>query len=165
MTQQSIRSMLAVFIAAFASLAAAGNTTGPNVGQVAPDFTLTDLASKKAVSLTQLRKKGYVLALFWSTRCHVCHAMLPAFKKTHKQYKDKNFTLAAINIGYENREQVEDYILQHDVDYLVLNDDSKKARLAQQYALKGTPTIKLIAPSGRIVWSGHRLPDLARWIK
>jgi len=134
---------------------------GPYVGQTAPDFVMTDLEGKK-YSLGQLRNKGHVLLVFWSTQCHVCHAMIPAFKKVNEQYKNKGLSFVAVNVGYEDKSEVEDYVFEFDLNYLVLNEDNKKAIVAEAYHLRGTPTIELISPAGKVLYRGHRIPDVER---
>lgn len=132
---------------------------GPKVGQTAPDFTLTDLQNNPH-SLESLRKKGHVLLVFWSTKCHICHAMIPRFKEIHAKYTGKGLTLAAINVGYEYKDDVDDYAFEYMLDYLILNEDDKKAQLGADYRLVGTPTILLVAPDGTVKYNGHSIPDL-----
>jgi thiol-disulfide isomerase/thioredoxin len=132
---------------------------GPKKGQTAPEFTLTDL-QKQSHSLSELRKDGHVLLVFWSTQCHVCHAMIPQFKQIHKQYGGKGLTFVAINVGYEDKDEVDDYVFEYMLDYLILNEDDKKAQVAQDYRLVGTPTIQLIAPDGTVKFRGHHIPNL-----
>ena len=152
--------MTGVFLAGFAYAAA----NGPHIGQIAPEFELNDL-SNKPITLSSLRKKGHVLLIFWSTRCHVCHIMLPVFKKTYEKYRQSKITIAAINVGFEGLDEVKRYTAKHAIDYLVLNDDNKKGHIASTYGLTATPTVKLIAPNGKIVWTGHHIPALKKWIK
>jgi thiol-disulfide isomerase/thioredoxin len=137
----------------------ASASIGPKKGQTAPDFTMTDL-QKQSHSLSELRKDGHVLLVFWSTKCHVCHAMIPQFKQIHKQYGGKGLTFVAINVGFEDKDEVDDYVFEYMLDYLILNEDNKKAQIAQDYRLVGTPTIQLIAPDGTVKYRGHRIPDL-----
>ena len=144
-------------------MAQASASIGPKVGQTAPEFTMTDLKSQSH-SLSELRKDGHVMLVFWSTKCHVCHAMIPQFKQIHKQYGGKGLTFVAINVGYEDRDEVDDYVFEFRLDYLVLNEDDKKAQIAQDYRLVGTPTIQLIAPDGTVKFRGHRIPDLDRYL-
>jgi peroxiredoxin len=139
------------------TLAVAKDSVGPRVGQQAPGFDLKDLDGNP-VSLQQLTSKGHVMLVFWSTRCHFCHAMIPDFKAVHEKYRPKGLTLAAVNVGYEVQEDVEAYALQYDLNYLVLNDDDKKEYLAEAYQLVGTPTIEVISPQGKVVYRGHFLP-------
>ena len=146
---------IAILLAAFSGASFA--SIGPKVGETAPDFSLTDL-NKKVYTLKGLRSKGHVLLVFWSTRCHVCHAMIPQFKKIDAQYKGKGLTFVAINVGFEDRDDVDDYVFEYKLKYLVLNDDDKKAQIAQDYRLIGTPTIELIAPNGKVLYRGYTIP-------
>ncbi len=144
-------------------LAATNEQVGVGAGHTAPVFSLSDLRGKSH-SLEQLRKKGYVLLLFWSTRCHYCYAMIPQFKNIHEQYRKKGLTLVAVNIGYENRTEVKEFVSDNKLPYLVLNDDEQKENVIEKYSLAATPTIVLVAPDGQIKYKGHRLPDLSRYI-
>lgn len=147
--------MAVIFL--FSAATFAEGDAGPKVGQTAPEFSMTDLKGKSH-SLAQLRKKGHVMLVFWSTRCHFCHALIPNFKATDKKYSGKNFTFAAVNIGVENQPEVEAYVFENELNYLVLNEDDKKADVAEAYQLIGTPTIQLIAPDGKVLYRGHFLP-------
>lgn len=144
-----------------ATAASAGS--GGHVGDTAPDFTLHDLDGR-TVSLAGLRKSGYVLVIFWSTQCPICHHMLPEFKRTYRDYDGKGLTVAAVDIGLEDENGVQAYALQYDLPYLVLNQDSKKQDLQLDYDLIGTPTIVLVGPDGKVAYRGHRLPDLRAWL-
>jgi peroxiredoxin len=138
-------------------LAVAEDAMGPKVGQQAPPFELKDLDGRP-VSLQQLTNNGHVMLIFWSTRCHFCHAMIPDFKEIHHKYKPRGLTVAAINVGFEVQQDVEAYALEFELDYMVLNDDDKKEYLAEAYQLVGTPTIEVISPKGVVLYRGHFLP-------
>ena len=159
MSKVALKLFIICFFAAINTTAMA--TTGPKEGQTAPDFTLTDL-NNKSHSLESLREKGHVLLVFWSTKCHICHAMIPRFKEIQDKYANKGLTLAAINVGYEDQEEVDDYAFEFKLNYLVLNEDDKKSEVAGDYRLVGTPTIQLIAPDGTVKFRGHRIPDLEK---
>ena len=159
-TAKQIVSLLFLLLASNLSLA----SIGPRVGQQAPGFDLTDLQGQKH-SLADLRKKGHVLLLFWSTKCHVCHAMIPKFKEIYNKYNNKGLTFVAINVGYEDREEVDVYAFEFKLDYLILNEDEKKAQIAEQYRLVGTPTLELIAPNGIVIYRGHSIPNLDKLMK
>jgi thiol-disulfide isomerase/thioredoxin len=143
---------------------ASATNIGPRVGQQAPEFNITDLKGQPH-SLTQLRDKGYVLVVFWSTRCHVCHSMIPEFKRVHEQYDGKGLTLVAINVGYEEKDEIDDYVFENRLEYLVLNNDNTKGDVAEAYRLVGTPTIQLIAPDGTVKYRGHTIPKLSEYLK
>ena len=60
-------------------------TVGVNVGQVAPDFTLTDLEGNQ-VSLSDFRGKT-VFVNFWATWCPPCRAEMPEIEAIYQEYK------------------------------------------------------------------------------
>ena len=134
------------------------SAVGPEVGQTAPEFSLDDMSGNQ-VTLKELRSKGYVMLLFWSTRCHFCHSLLPVFKQVHADHDGKQFTLVAINVGFEDKPEVDDYVLENSVPYLVLNEDDKKASIAESYQLYATPTIVLVSPGGKVVYQGNFVPE------
>ena len=160
-----IKSFFLVLLASGMILSAqAKPAVGPAVGQIAPDFALGNM-KKKPQQLSQLVKNGHVLVVFWSTRCPVCRKMTPHFKKIHEHYKAKGLTVVAVNVGPEKHEDDDDYVFQHEINYMVLNDDAKKALVARQYKLIGTPTIKLISPDRKVLYHGHSIPKLSTWFK
>lgn len=136
----------------------------PRVGSVAPDFTL-DTLDGTPHSLHGLRQQGYVLLVFWSTHCPFCQALIPDFKAIDEHYDDKGLTLAAIDIGYEDRPDVQAYVEDHDIGYLVLDDDAQKSTLIKAYGIIGTPTIVLISPQGIVRYYGHHIPDLRHYLQ
>lgn len=142
-------------------LPGAGHGYGLAPGQPAPEFTLSGL-NGSTHSLLELTANGPALLVFWSTHCHFCHAMIPELKQLHAAYHERGLTLAAINIGYEDEDEVRRYVNEHELEYLVLNEDARKAALAESYALVGTPTIVLISSTREVLYYGHTLPDLER---
>ena len=151
------RILLLGFIAIFSIQLQA--SSGPRAGQTAPGFTLTDLKGKSH-SLDGLLEKGPVMLVFWSTKCHVCHALIPKFKAIHNDYASKGLTFVAINVGYEDHDDVDDYAFEYKLPYLVLNQDDKKMQLAQDYRLQGTPTIQVIKKDGTVIYRGHSIPNM-----
>lgn len=129
----------------------------------APGFTLPDLDGSP-VSLRQLRRKGYVLLVFWSTQCPYCHAMIPDFKRAYRNYDGRGLTMAAVDVGTEDVNSVQAYVMEYDLPYLVLNDARSKQQLIHAYHLRGTPTVVLVAPNGEVEFRGHRVPDLSIWL-
>ena len=143
----------------------AQDNIGPAEGQTAPEFNLTDLEGQRW-SLSGLREKGHVMVLFWSTHCPFCHAMIPLFQDIDRDYKAKGLSFVAVNIGVETRNEVYAYVLENDIEYLVLNQDDGKEELAETWHLLGTPTIQVIAPDGTVKYRGHFLPpDLDALLK
>jgi len=75
-----------------ASASSSGSTQaagiGPKIDKYAPDFTLTDVKTNKAVNLASLRGKP-VWINFWGTWCPPCKAEMPEIEQLYQQYKDQ----------------------------------------------------------------------------
>lgn len=136
---------------------------GYKVGNSAPEFTLKDLKGKP-YSLTGLRTKGHVLAVFWAVDCVYCYAHIKAFNQAHDEFKDK-LTIAAINVGGEYPVEVSEYVTDNQLKYLVLSERLNNLDVGEDYHVLGTPTIVLISPQGHILYYGHRMPNLKKWLE
>ncbi len=136
---------------------------GYHVGDTAPGFTLTSL-DNKSYSLKQLRQQGHVLLVFWAADCVYCYAHIKLFKKAQQQY-GKKLIIAAINIGGEYRPEIEEYVKDNDIHYLVLVDRLKNLDVGEMYHVIGTPTIVLVSPQGKVLYYGHRMPKLEKWLR
>jgi thiol-disulfide isomerase/thioredoxin len=156
---KAVVSSVFLLLLSLATQAHAAESFGPKVGQTAPEFKLKQLGSEQQHSLKALRQDKNVLLLFWSTRCHVCHALIPQFKRINKEYGDR-LKFVAINVGFEDEEEVDVYAFEFKLDYLILNDDDKKEQVVQDYRLRGTPTFELVGTDGVVKYRGHSIPDL-----
>ena len=136
---------------------------GYKVGNTAPGFTLKTL-DKVAYSLSALRNKGHVLLAFWAVECVYCYAHIKEFNHAHEKYKGK-LTVAAINIGGEYPPEVAEYVKDNNLKYLVLSERLNNLDVGEKYRVLGTPTLVLVSPAGKVLFYGHKMPDLSRWIK
>lgn len=73
---------------------------GVEVGQEAPDFAFTDLATGKPVKLSDLRDKP-VFINFWATWCPPCVMELPHIQAKYEEYNDK-IHFVAISVDDEH---------------------------------------------------------------
>lgn len=148
----------------FATAAAANAILGPRVGDTAPGFELLDLEGTRH-SLESLRREGAaVLLVFWSTECPYCHVLLPELEQRQESFGTLGVKTAAVNVGWESADEVARYVELHKLSFLVLNEDDKKADVAADYHLPGTPTVFLVGDSGRILFYGHKLPDIETYL-
>ncbi len=138
-------------------------TVGYKVGNTAPEFKLKTL-DKKEYSLSGLRKKGHVLLVFWAVECVYCYAHIKEFNRTNDEFKDK-LTIAAINIGGEYPVEVAEYVKDNNLKYLVLSERLNNLDVGEKYHVLGTPTLVLVSPQGKVLFYGHNLPDLTKWLK
>lgn len=136
---------------------------GYKVGDTAPGFKLKSL-NGKSYSLADLTRKGHVLLVFWAVECVYCYAHIKEYKRIHRQYKNK-LTLAAINIGGEYPVEVSEYVKDNQLEYLILSDRLNNLDVGESYHAVVTPTMVLISPGRKILYNGHKLPDLSNWLK
>ncbi|MDZ7661708.1 TlpA disulfide reductase family protein [Thiohalophilus sp.] len=157
------RSLLSIFLL-FISCTSSYAETGHRVGQTAPGFELTSLEGDK-VSLDSLTQQGHVLLVFWATECVYCYAHISDFNALHDQYHDRGLTVAAINIAGEYAQEVREYAQSNGLKYLVLADRLDNLDVAEDYHVVGTPTLVLVSPDNRVLFYGHNLPDISKWLK
>ena len=138
-------------------------TVGYKVGNTAPEFKLKTLTGTEH-SLSSLRKKGHVLLVFWAVECVYCYAHIKEFNRAHEQFKDK-LTIAAINVGGEYPVEVAEYVKENKLKYLILSERLNNLDVGESYHVLGTPTLVLVSPQGKVLFYGHRVPDLTQWLK
>lgn len=91
---------------------------GINVGNIAPDFTLTDLNGNE-VTLSELRGKKVYLN-FWTTECPYCRMEMPEINRFNKEYGDK-ILVYGINLG-EDPDSVKQFISENNIEFPILMD-------------------------------------------
>jgi peroxiredoxin len=133
-------------------------------GESAAPFTLKSLDGP-AVSLKELTSKGHVMLIFWETECVYCFMHISDFNALHEKYKDKGLTIAAINFLGEHEAAVKEYVENNHLKYLMLTDRLKNIDVANDYKVIGSPTIVVIAPNQKILFYGHKVPQIGNWIK
>ena len=135
---------------------------GYKVGNTAPEFSLKGLDGQ-SYSLTALRKKGHVLLVFWAVECVYCYAHIKEFNRAHDEFSDK-LTITAINIAGEDVSDVAEYVKDNELKYLVLSERLNNLDVSEMYHVLGTPTLVLISPQGKVLFYGHQMPKLEKWI-
>lgn len=115
------------------------------VGDKAPDFTLTDLNGQQH-QLSEYKGKGVVLN-FWGTWCKPCKKEMPALDAQYKQFHDQGVELLAINIA-ESTYAVENFVSRYDLTFPVAIDDKKSVMRA--YNIDPLPTTILVDATGHI---------------
>lgn len=123
-------------------------TSSVNVGDKAPDFTLTTYDGE-IVKLSNLYKDKPVIMQFWATWCHICEREFPENNTYAQENKDK-FHFLAVNWA-ESKSQVESYINRKNLDptaiTFLMNESSDVVRT---YGVRGTPTHAIVDTKGQI---------------
>lgn len=139
------------------------SAAGLKPGDMAPGFTLQSLDGPK-VSLQGLLAKGHVMLIFWETQCVYCYSHINDFNALHRQYQNKGLTIAAINFLGEYEAEIREYVTDNKLEYLILADRLNNIDVAEAYKVIGSPTIVMIAPDGKVLSYGHKIPNVATWI-
>lgn len=156
------RLLTVLFCATLLSTAVTAANLKP--GDPAPEFKLQDLSGKQN-TLTDLCAKGPVLLFFWSTECGFCRVMAPKIQKLYAENAAKGLTVAAIDIDFKMRAQVEAFVAQYKLTYLILHGSLDNADAVEAYGVPGTPTLVVVGRDGRIAYYGHILGDAVRHIQ
>lgn len=138
--------------------------TGYKVGQFAPEFKLKSLAGQ-TYTLASLRKKGHVMLVFWAVECVYCYVHVKDFNALYAKYNNKGLTIAAINIGAEYNDDVAEYVKDNNIQYLILSNRLDNLDAGEAYHAVVTPTMVVVDPKGMVVFYGHSVPKLSKFIK
>ena len=125
-----------------------------NIGDVAPNFSKTDINDHK-ISLSSFKGKSYVLLDFWASWCGDCLAITPHIKDLYKEYHPKGLEIIGITCDYNKapwkaavvKEGINDwYQIFPDPDREIGGNDLQKA-----YGLTFIPALFLLDKDGRVV--------------
>lgn len=120
---------------------------GLQVGDAAPNFTLTTLDGKQ-VSLSDFRGKP-VMINFWYATCPGCLAETPGLERFYaaQQAAGKRFVILAVN-SVDDAPTAQQFVQQYGITYTPVLDDNQ--RVATLYNLNATPTSYFIDRQGII---------------
>ena len=137
----------ASWIALSADSTGASNTSAPQVGFSAPDFTL-QTPSGESYTLSELRGQA-VLVNLWATWCPPCRAEMPAIEKMYREYKDQGFVVLAVDLTYQDDPfAIIPFMKEHSLTFPILLEETGDVALA--YQLRSLPSSYFINRSGII---------------
>ena len=148
------RSLIAV---AALSILLSSPALATKVGEVAPDFTRKDFASRQ-LTLSDHRGK-LVLLNFWATWCPPCREEMPLFSRWQREFKGKGLQVIGVSMD-DDATSVTDFIAKYPVTYPIVMGDVK---LAETFGgVLGLPLSYLIDAQGRVVARYQGEADLAK---
>jgi peroxiredoxin len=120
---------------------------GFQVGDVAPNFTLTTLDGKQ-VSLSDYRGKPVMLN-FWYSTCPGCLAEIPGMQQFYASQRaaDKDLVILGIN-SVDDAQNAQQFVQQEGMTYAIVMDNG--GQVATLYSLTATPTSYFIDRQGII---------------
>jgi len=131
-----------------------GPSTGVNVGQHAPDFTIR-LDSGETVKLSDL--KGRVVLLnFWGTWCPPCRREMPDFQALYEDHADEGFVILAL-AQLDTPENVAQFREEMGLTFWMAMDEDQ--RINDLYSVPGQPASLLIDQDGIIVYLTYSVVD------
>jgi len=122
-------------------------SAGGSVADVAPDFTLTDMAGNE-VSLAQFKGKVVVLN-FWATWCPPCREEMPSMEQLYRDYGAKGLVMLAINVDKIGHEAVAKFLKKTPYSFDILID--KEGTVSNLYGVFRYPESFIIDRNGVIV--------------
>lgn len=112
----------------------------------APSFALKDLNGNE-VRLNDLRGK-IVLLSFWATWCPPCREEMPSMEKLYRKFKDKDFTMLAINLREDGR-KVKAFKEKIGLSFPIPLDSN--GAVGSDYGIASIPTTYLVDREGYVI--------------
>ena len=134
-----------VIITAIVLLGACSQSSAVEVGQSAPDFSLTNVDGQN-MSLSDFKGKAVILN-FFASWCPPCRAEIPDFVELQKAYADKGFTF--IGVSLVDAKESKDFASKMNINYPVLVDDGKVSALYGP--VRSIPTTFVIDKNMKVV--------------
>ena len=110
----------------------------PEVGYLAPDFTLPSLDGQ-TVRLSDFRGKKAILLNFWATWCAPCRLEMPTIDKAYQEYKSRGLEILAVSLDAGSNSVVKNFMDELSLSFPALLDpDMEVLRLYRQFSIPAT---------------------------
>jgi peroxiredoxin len=120
-------------------------SVGPEVGKLAPDFTLTTLKGKQ-VSLSQFRGK-IIMVNFWQSTCSNCIEEMPYLQAIYEEWPHDKLEILAVSVG-EKAAFVQSFVETRGLTFPALLDSDEA--VSEIYQISRFPTTFFVNADGII---------------
>jgi len=142
-----------------------GKVVGAEVGNLAPDFNLENIAGGQ-LQLSSLKGKA-VIVDFWDTWCPPCRKALPSLEAVSKKYAD-DLVVVGVAFNREGIEKVRQYVSSNNLTFPMVVAD-KDYQVAKDFGgVQSIPTTFVLDRDGVItdVWvGGHSQAEYEAGVK
>ncbi|MFK8013666.1 MAG: peroxiredoxin family protein [Marinicellaceae bacterium] len=119
----------------------------PDVGQIAPDFEITQFDGTK-FKLSDFKGKKSVYLVFWNSWCTFCMKKIPKLKDAHINLSEDIQIIAVNTTNKDSMEESLEFQKRFEINYPLAFDEGKK--VTDLYNVWGTPTEFIIDINGVI---------------
>lgn len=124
-----------------------GKTSAPQAGFLAPDFEL-NTSTGETIKLSDLHGQAVLINL-WATWCPPCRAEMQTIETIFNEYKDKGFTVLAVNMTYQDDPAaVTPFVNEQRLTFPILLDQT--GEMGRSYQLHSLPSSYFIDREGLI---------------
>lgn len=125
----------------------AESSVGAGKGQLAPNFTLTNMQGEQ-VALADLKGKVVILN-FWATWCPPCREEMPSMEMLYRKYKDQGLVILAVNVEQNGGPLVQAFLQRNPYSFPILLDG--EATVQNLYKVFRFPETFIIDRNGLVV--------------
>ncbi|MFN2251839.1 MAG: TlpA family protein disulfide reductase [Anaerolineae bacterium] len=127
----------------------------PMRGQMASDFTMTNLQTGEELSLSDYAGKP-VFVDFWATWCPPCRIEMPWIQAVHERYGPDELVVLGFNVGEKVPEsmveqQIMNFVESNGMTFPILYGE-QSLPVQQDWSVMGYPSAFLIDRDGRVVY-------------
>jgi peroxiredoxin len=147
-----------IFSADHGAAAPEAQTTAPQKGFLAPDFTL-QAADGTSITLSQLRGQA-VLVNHWASWCGPCREEMPSIEKLSMEYGSRGFVVIGVDSTIQDDPlAVAEFVVEFGLSFPIVLD--RGGEVARLYELRVLPTSFFIDRQGVIqsVVVGGPMPE------
>lgn len=106
----------------------------------------------------QYLKGKLVIVDFWASWCSHCVAAIPHMKKLHAEYGSQDIEILGVSSD-RSKETMFKFVADKELNWLQYYDQGSK--LGRLWGIPGIPTLFLLSPNGKVLWTGN--PAQLNW--